>query len=479
MATQIAKNTTWLSGSLVLQKILSFAYFWFISNHFYPGAIGKYVFALSFTTFFSIFVDLGLSVVLTREGAKSNEQANKYLRSIIGLKLILAVVATIIAILVINITGKELLTRRLVYLALIVMLLDSFTFTFYAIFRSRHNLRYESIGSVIFQVINFSLGAYLALATNSIRYLLFALITASTFNFIFSFILLKKKLNFSLKPNLSKEVISYFIHLLPAFALTGIFVKIYNTSDSILLSFLATDASVGFFAIPAKVISAIQAVIAGSFAAVIYPAFSHAFVKSKQTLTHMLRDSIRYLMILSFPIGFGLAILAPEIISQIWPEYTLGIATFTIMSLAIPFIFLAFVTGSLLNACDRQKNVTINRGFITALAVLINLILIPRLQHLGAGITFLIVNMILLYLDFRAADKVVKIKSLKLQALTVKVFLSTAVMSLLIYYLRLVLPLFFVVANGAIIYFVLIYALKGITRHDINELKLIFKKANV
>ena len=89
---KIAKNTTFYTSSLVIQKVLAFIYFWFISNNLFPDHLGKYVFALSFTTLFSILIDLGLSPILTREAAKSDEQANKYLKNILGLKIPLAII---------------------------------------------------------------------------------------------------------------------------------------------------------------------------------------------------------------------------------------------------------------------------------------------------------------------------------------------------------------------------------------------------
>lgn len=151
MAQNIAKNTTWFTGSLVLQKILSFIYFWYISNQLWPDDIGKYVFALSFTTLFSIFIDLGLSPILIRESAKLTNKSNDYLKNVLAIKIPLAVFTVLAAILVINFSQKSDLIKLLVYLACIVMVLDSFTLSFYSIFRSARNLKYESLGAIFFK----------------------------------------------------------------------------------------------------------------------------------------------------------------------------------------------------------------------------------------------------------------------------------------------------------------------------------------
>ena len=123
--------------------------------------------------------------------------------------------------------------------------------------------------------------------------------------------------------------------------------------------------------------------------------------------------AFNYLTIISIPLSAGIIILAQEIIATVWPSYIAVVPTFIIMTLAIPFIFLAFPTGYLLNACDRQKNTTLNRGIITLLAVILNIILIPKYSYFGAGIAFLITNVVLLFLDFIWVKKTIILKYLQ------------------------------------------------------------------
>src|SRR3989344_66047 len=380
----LVKNTTYFTAALTFQKILSFIYFWFISNNLFAESLGQYVFALSFTTLFSIFIDLGLSPILTREASKDNAGANRLLRNVIGLKLPLAAATLLAAWLFINVTGKPPEVKLLVYLASFVMVLDSFSLSFWVMFRARHTLTYESIATVLVQMIIFTFGL--------------------------SALLLTRKLHFSLKPEWSAEVIGGLLRVVPAFALAGVFVKIYNTVDSILLSYLVGDAAVGLFAIPAKVVYAFQQVIPAAFSAVIFPAFSTYYKRSPNLLHETFLKAFRYLTIISLPLAAGLVTLVGPIINTLWPRYAAVIPTFIVMSLAIPFIFLAFPTGYLLNACDRQRQTTWNRGIITALAVILNLALIPSLSFYGAGIAFLVTNVVLLGLDFIWVRKLIPLK---------------------------------------------------------------------
>ena len=287
---------------------------------------------------------------------------------------------------------------------------------------------------------------------------------------MFSLVLLKLKLKFCLIPRYDKEITRHFLKIVPAFAMAGIFVKIYNTSDSVLLGYLDSDTAVGFFAVPAKIVYALQQIIPAAFAAVIFPAFSFYYINSKKLLAQTFNKAFTYLTIISLPISAGLVVLAPQIIRLVWPTYIEVVPTFIVMGLAIPFIFLAFPTGYLLNACDRQKNTTINRGIITALAVILNIILIPRLSFFGAGITFLITNFVLLFLDFFWVKSVISLNPLVLLKIVFKSLLASIIMIIGIYLVKPYFHLLIIIPWGALIYFISLYMLKGFSLIEVREL---------
>ncbi|MFA4941801.1 MAG: oligosaccharide flippase family protein, partial [Patescibacteria group bacterium] len=148
----IAKNTSYLTLALIMQKIVSFTYFTLLARSLGPDDLGKYYFAISFTTIFAIFIDLGLINVLTREVAKNEEKAKDLLGNVLFLKIPLAAVALLAVALMINLMGYPAITKNLVYISSICMILDSFSTTFFAVIRGFHNLKFESIASVIFQL---------------------------------------------------------------------------------------------------------------------------------------------------------------------------------------------------------------------------------------------------------------------------------------------------------------------------------------
>ena len=132
------------------------------------------------------------------------------------------------------------------------------------------------------------------------------------------------------------------------------------------------------------------------------------------------------------------------------------------MTLAIPFIFLAFPTGYLLNATDRQVQNTWNRAIITALAVILNLALIPKFSYVGAGITFLITNVVLLFLDIWRTHQVIQITLKEWLSIIGRIALAAVGMVILIAGMKTILPIFIIIPAGAVVYFGLLHLFGGL-----------------
>ena len=149
----IAKNTSYFTLALILQKVISFTYFTIYARQLGPADLGKYYFALSMTTVFSLAVDLGVVNLITREIAKEQTKARELLAAGLGLKIILAVATSALLGLKIIITGYDPLIAGLIMVAGVSMLMDAFTALLFGISRACHNLKYESVVAVASQAI--------------------------------------------------------------------------------------------------------------------------------------------------------------------------------------------------------------------------------------------------------------------------------------------------------------------------------------
>jgi len=478
----IAKNTSYYTFALILQKIISFTYFVLIARAIGPEDLGKYYFAISFTTIFAIFIDLGLANVLMREvarlqkptggQAKTKEKTQQLLSNVLILKIPLAVFSWLALVILINLMGYPEITRNLVYLSSICMILDSFTMTFFSIIRGFHNLSFESIAAVVFQIIVISFGLTALHFNMGLLWLMGALVTASVFNFLYSLILVRKKFKIKILPKLNKDLLKLIIKITIPFGLFAIFQKLYMYLDTVLLSILAGDKYVGLYQIAFKIIFALQ-FLPMAFMASLYPAFSTYWVKNKQQLTISFERAMNYLIIISLPIAVGIIVLTDKIILIFKEGYTEAILPLQIIMAALVFLFLTYPVGSLLNACDKQKINTRNMGITLAVSIILNLILIPWFRDnfsngaIGAAITVVATNFLMLILNMYYVSQITAYRPKIILKVLLKSLLAVLIMAAIAFYLKSWLNVFIIVPISGLIYFVLLFVFKGFKKEDI------------
>jgi len=143
MANQrtLAKNTMYLTLASVAQKAIAFVYFALIARAFGTSDTGAYFVALALVTVIAVFDDMGMTPVLIREVAKAPERALHWVRTMIGIKVITIPVTVLIAWFLPQFMGYDLELIWLVRLAILVMLADTLSLSFYGVLRGLHTLK--------------------------------------------------------------------------------------------------------------------------------------------------------------------------------------------------------------------------------------------------------------------------------------------------------------------------------------------------
>ena len=235
-AKTLTQNTTYYTFALVFQKILAFVYFTFLARGLGVEDLGKYAFAFSFTTLFSVFVDVGMSSILTREIAKDRSRAKEILYNVLGMKLVLGFFVYLLIILLVNVLDYGSTTKILVYITGLIMLLDNFASSFWATLRGNQNLKYESLGIILFEVIVVTVGLTLLFSGLGVVWVILSTLVGSTCFFFFSFYQMKKRLALKVKVIWNSKVLKMLLKISWPFALMGIFARLNTQIDTVFLS---------------------------------------------------------------------------------------------------------------------------------------------------------------------------------------------------------------------------------------------------
>jgi O-antigen/teichoic acid export membrane protein len=475
-AKTLTQNTFFYTMALVFQKLLAFIYFTFLARELGAEDLGKYVFAFSFTTIFSVFVDVGQTSVLTREIAKDKEKTEKLLGNILGTKIPLAVLTYVTIIILINILNYPEIVKYMVYLTGIVMLLDNFASTFWGVLRGNQNLKFESTGLFIFQLIAVGVGGTLLFFKAGLIYLVMAILLASLFNMVLAYTQMRVKLKIKPKIKFDKELTKKILKISIPFALTGIFARLNTQIDTIFLSKMGClnnaicEANVGIYSVASKITLAVH-FIPLAFVAALFPALSKYFAEDKEKLAKTFEKAMRYLMVIGIPLSAGIMAIGPAFVPQVFGvEYTESILPLNILMISLSFIFLTFPIGSLLNAGSKQLRNSINIGIAVVVNIVLNLILIPQITYTGAAISSLVSTLVILILGLSVVPQVMNYDKKNLIVSFVKSILAAGIMFVV---LRLLLEqVYFVILIpiGIVIYFGILIMIGGFSKDDMNNL---------
>ncbi len=469
LVKNIAQNTSYFTLALIFQKVISFAYFAFLARYLGPEQLGQYFFAISFTVIFGIIIDIGIANVLTREVAKDQESSSKLISNILAIKLPLMLLSWLLIFVFTFLLGYDGILKYLILISTLSVTLDSFTYTFFAVSRGHHNLAYESISSVVFQLIVFVFGMFFLISGYNILFVMSALLVASLFNFTYSILLLKLKWKIRFFEKVEVGVIKNILIISLPFGIFAGFQRLYMYLDTVLLKMLASDYHVGLYQVAFKIIFSLQ-FLPMAFIASLYPAMSAYWKKDKTQLSITFERAFSYLLIISLPITFGITFLSSKIViifSTGSSDFSEAVLPLIIIIASLPFIFLNFPIGSLLNACDRQKLNTMNMGIALFFSIVLNIVLIPKYQAVGASITVLATNIIMFILGMLQIPKITKIDFGKISKIFFKTILASLLMSVFVFYLKDYLNIFLVVSLSGFLYFIFLYLLRGFDKSDI------------
>ncbi len=280
---KLTKNIGFSAISQIIGAILAFILIIYVARFLGEAQFGDYSFAISFTSLFVIFADIGINQLIIREIARDNSLTGEYITNVSFLKILLSVITFGIIALTINLMHYPQYVVYVVYLFGIYTLLDSFSQIFMSIFQAFEKMEYVAITTIVIKIIITILALFLLFSGYGLIELAYAYVLVGIIQVVLSlFISIKKitkptlKLNFSLWRHLT-------IKSLP-FGLNTLFAMMFFRIDSILLSILENNVAVGIYSAAYNPLLAIGSMLSTITISALYPVMSRYYVSSKDSL---------------------------------------------------------------------------------------------------------------------------------------------------------------------------------------------------
>jgi len=470
---KITKNIGYLAISQIVGAILAFILFIYVARFLGEAQFGDYSFAISFTSLFVIFADIGINQLIIREIARDHSLTSEYITNVSVMKILLSLITFGLIALTINLMHYSQIVIYIVYLFGIYTLLDSFAQIFMSIFQAFEKMEYVAITTIITRILLTVLALYLLFSGYGLIELAYAYVTIGLIEVVLSVVISIKKIT---KPvmKLNFSLWKYLTIKSAPFGLNSLFGMIFFRIDSILLSVFKNNTAVGIYSAAFNPLLAIGGMLSTITISALYPVMSRYYVSSKDSLEQFTVISSKYMAIIGFPIAFGGFILSSEFIELFYGnQFSQSIIAFQILALFIPIRLISGITGTLLTAINKQGLRTFSVVLSAVFNVLLNLILIPYFSYIGASIATVLSEIFLYLLLIYYINQYYH--KLKLYNQYIKPFLASIVMGLVLFYLKEV-NLFLIIIIAVVIYFAILVLLKTFTNEDINLFKQIIGK---
>lgn len=471
---KIAKNTIVLSISQILSYLLAFFYTIAIARYLGADGFGILSFALAFTGIFGVLADLGLNTLAVKEVSKDKSKAKKYLGNFLLIKIVLSLITLLIIALTLNLFNYPIQTIFVVYLVAFSVILTAFSGVFNSIFQAFEKMEYQSLGQIIYSILMF-IGVFVAIIYGfniigfAFLYFTFSVVIL-VYNILitvwkFTPLILKMDLNFSIVK--LKEALP--------FGVNGIFVIIYVWIDSVMLSIMQGNQEVGWYNAAYRIVTVLMFIQIVSNISV-FPAMAQFHVNSKISLKKLVEKYFKLMLVISFPLGIGITLLAQNIVIMIFGnQYENSIIALQILIWSGIITLLYTTFAQLFLAIGKQSILTKITGICMIENVILNLIFIPKFSYVGASFVTVVTEFTLLVFIFVIAHKNGYGFSSKQLQDVVKVLISSLIMGCFILLFS-ELNLILLILISIIIYFVILFSTKTFNNEDLLLIKKILKK---
>lgn len=384
MHKYILKSSSYLLLSQFLVKAFAFGYTIFVAGNVGAEDFGFYSAALAIFGLMSLFADLGINRVLTRDIARDESNLGRLFSTSLLMRAFSAAIAFFVLTFFFYLTDPYNLRFALTTIALLSLIPQSVALTIDATFIALKKAPLSAMGFFLFNMVSFIVGAILiylgygvygAMAAFLIGQIFYAAFFVTTLSIV-------HKINF--KPfdfNVAKSIL---IKALPYGILSAIGFASFRF-DTVLLSYIKGGAETGVYSLAYRFLEA-ATIIPVAFGTILYPVFSE-HGDNKEKILKLFKQS------LIFGGGAGVVItilywtILPAFLNAFFPESFRGsAAALSILALAIPFIFMHIPLGQLLLSRESLlKQIILIYLFIFSVNLILMLTLLPLYGFIGAA----------------------------------------------------------------------------------------------
>ncbi len=389
----ILKNTFWLFFGQLSGRFLRAIIVIYAARELGAESWGAFSYAIGVTAFLTIFGDIGINALITKETSRNPALQTQYIATALFIKLILLATLTIGALKFTPYFTNIEEALKLIPILIFVFVFDSLRDLGSAIARALEQMEIEASTNALTNLFIVIFGIIaLQLHTRSLG-LAYAYSAGSCVGLIITFYILRKHF-LHLTKHFNPALIKPILETAWPFGLMGMMGAIMLNTDILMLGWMRTPSEVGYYSAAQKIILLLY-VLPGLLASSTFPALARLAKTNIDAAQKILNKSVRLMLLIACPLSIFGILLAHTIISIIFGvNYLPAAATFQILLLSLVLVFPGTILGNALFAYDGQKYFLRFVIISTFSNAILNYILIKPFGIEGAALSTIITQLI-------------------------------------------------------------------------------------
>lgn len=347
---------------------------------------GVFSYLLGLAGFFTVFGDIGINPIITREMAKHSERRSIYFATAFWMKIFLFLLTAALIIFFVPYFSKIEKASQLIYIVVLITIFDGLREFCFTAFRAKEKMELEALVMILTNTAITLFGfiaLYLYLNSQSLSW---SYAVATAVGALASVIILKDEFK-SVITKFDKRLVAPLIGAAWPILLTGAVGALAFNIDTVMLGWWRTAEEIGLYSAGQKIVFllySLPAVLASAF----FPALSRLIgQKEENKIKQLMEKSVAAAFLTAVPMTIGGIILAEPIIELLYgKEYLPAVPTFQILVATFLVIFPSTMIATSLIAYNQQKKLGLYTAVGTGVNIALNAVLIPIYGAAGAAI---------------------------------------------------------------------------------------------
>jgi O-antigen/teichoic acid export membrane protein len=391
-----------LGLTLVALKILAV--------RFGTEGLGYYNTITTYVNFFLVIADLGLFSVTLREIAKNPENEKKILSNVLSIRAVSASIAVIAAIGIIFLTPYRnnpdilfgvIIATGFLFFNLLASIYD-------IVLQYRLKMQFSALAELLSRIVTIVALYLIVYFRGSFLLAMGTVALSGILIFAFKWLFARRFIAFG--PSYNKEVTRWILDLSWPIGVVFIVNNLFFKLDTMMLFVIKGATAVGIYSVAYKVLE-FTVFISSYFSSALKPVISKEIDQNKEYVAKIISRSLTLVVLASMPIAVVCIAFAREIVLFLsTPEFAGGAIALMILAVSLPIMYLDILLAEILIASDQRKIMLRIALFVLGFNFVANLIAIPLYSFVGAAITTLLSELLLLWINLHYTKKIVPFK---------------------------------------------------------------------